>query len=226
VTATVPLLAAAGGIGLAHSVLPDHWLPLAVAARARRDPLSRVARLSLLAGAAHVAVSVVLGGMIILVGLSLRSVIESRTNLIVGAVLVLTGLAFLLAEATGHTHHHEHNHHHDDHDDHRDDHYDGIGEGHRPMPRGLALLIPFGAAASPDLTILPVFLAAATLGPGAAIGSLIVFTIVTISTFVGLTTLAVAGSYQFTSPWLDRYANTMTAIALIAIGALIATNVL
>jgi hypothetical protein len=222
VAATVPILAAAGGIGLAHSVLPDHWLPMAVAARARRDPLSRVARLSLLAGAAHVAVSVVLGGVIIAVGLSLRSVIESRTNLIVGAVLVLTGLAFLLAEATGHTHHHEHDHHHADHDD----HYHGIGEGHRPTPRGLALLIPFGAAASPDLTILPVFLAAATLGPGAAIGSLIVFTIVTVSTFVGLTTLAVAGSYQLTSRWLDRYANTMTAVALIAVGALIATNVL
>ena len=91
VTAAVPLLAAAGGIGLAHSVLPDHWLPLAVTARARRDPLPRVARLSLLAGTAHVAVSVVLGGMIIAVGLSLRSVIESRTNLIVGALLVLTG---------------------------------------------------------------------------------------------------------------------------------------
>jgi nickel/cobalt exporter len=225
VTAAVPILAAAGGIGLAHSVLPDHWLPIAVAARARRDQLSRVAQLSLLAGAAHVAVSVVLGGVIIAIGLSLRSVIESRTNLIVGAVLVLTGLAFLLAEATGHTHH-EHDHHHDDHDDHRDDHDDGIGEGHRSMPRGLALLIPFGAAASPDLTILPVFLAAATLGAGAAIGSLIVFTIVTVSTFVGLTTLAVAGSYQLTSPWLDRYANTMTAVALIAIGALIATNVI
>ena len=221
-TATVHILAAAGGIGLAHSVLPDHWLPLAVAARARRDPLRRVARLSLLAGTAHVAVSVVLGAVIIAVGLSLRSAIESRTNLIVGAVLVLTGVAFLLAEATGHTHHHEHDHHDADHDD----HLASIGEGFRPMPRGLALLIPFGAAASPDLTILPVFLAAATLGPGLAIGSLIVFTIVTLSTFVSLTALAVAGSYQLTSPWLDRYANTMTAVTLITIGALIATNVL
>ena len=117
-TATVPaLLAAAGGVGLAHSVLPDHWLPLAVTARARRDPLPRVARLSLFAGAAHVAVSVILGAIVIAVGLSLRSVVESRTDLIVGAVLILTGIVFLVLEATGHTHHH-----HDDHDDHDDDH--------------------------------------------------------------------------------------------------------
>jgi threonine/homoserine/homoserine lactone efflux protein len=209
VTAVPAVLAAAGGVGLAHSVLPDHWLPLAVTARGRRDPLRRVAGLSLLAGAAHVLVSVLLGGVIIAVGLSLRSVVESRTDLIVGGVLMVTGLVFLILEATGH-HHHEHDEH---------------GQ-HRSLPRGLGLLIPFGAAASPDLTILPVFLAAATLGTGAAVGSLIVFTIVTVATFVALTTLAAAGSYQLTSPWLDRYANTITALVLVVIGALIATHVL
>ena len=218
-TATVPaLLATAGGVGFAHSVLPDHWLPLAVAARARRDPLPRVARLSLFAGAAHVAVSVVLGGVVIAVGLSLRSVIESRADLIVGGVLVLTGVVFLVLELTGHGHHHHHDH--DEHDDHDDHDHD------RPLPKGLGLLIPFGAAASPDLTILPVFLAAAALGTGAAIGSLIVFTIITIGTFVALTTLAAAGSYQLTNPWLDRYANRITAVVLIGIGALVAMHVL
>jgi hypothetical protein len=49
---------------------------------------------------------------------------------------------------------------------------------------------------------------------------------VTVSAFVGLTALAVASSYQFTSPWLDRYATPMTAVALITIEALIATKVL
>ena len=90
----------------------------------------------------------------------------------------------------------------------------------------MALLIPFGAAASPDLTILPVFLAAATVGTGAALGSLLVFTVVTVATFVGLTTAAAAGGYQLTSPWLDRHANQITAVVLIVIGALIATRVL
>ena len=214
-TATVPaLLATAGGVGLAHSVLPDHWLPLAVTARARRDPLPRVARLSLLAGAAHVAVSVVLGAITIAVGLSLRSVVQSSTDLIVGGVLVLTGVVFLVLEATGRGHHHHHDEHH------------GEGGEHHPLPRGLGLLIPFGAAASPDLTILPVFLAAATVGTGVAIGSLVVFTIVTVATFVALTTLAAVGSYQLTSPWLDRYANMITAIVLIIIGTLVAVHVL
>lgn len=222
VSSSVPvLLVAAGGVGLAHSVLPDHWVPLAVLARARRDPLRRVARLSLLAGIAHVAVSLVLGAIVIAVGLSVRSAIESRTDLVVGAVLILTGVGFLLAEATGHTHAAQHrNEEHDGHphDPTEDDH-------HRRAPRGvMGLLVPFGAAASPDLTILPVFLAAAALGPAAAIGSLLVFTLITITTFVTLTTLAAAGGHQLRAPWIDRYANTITALVLILIGVLIATH--
>ena len=48
-------------------------------------------------------------------------------------------------------------------------------------------MVPFGAAASADPTILPVFLAATTAGAGAAIGSVIVFGAVTVGTIVGLT---------------------------------------
>jgi undecaprenyl pyrophosphate phosphatase UppP len=53
--------------------------------------------------------SVVLGAIVV-VGLALRSVIESRTDWIVVVVLILTGVAFLLAKATGHTRHHDHGH--------------------------------------------------------------------------------------------------------------------
>ena len=59
------LLAAAAGVGFGHAVLPDHWVPLAVLGRTRRYPLSRVARLSGLAGVAHVLVSIALGAVII-----------------------------------------------------------------------------------------------------------------------------------------------------------------
>ena len=62
-TATGPaLLAAAAGVGFGHAILPDHWVPLAVVGRTRRYPLSRVARLSGLAGIAHVLVSLEAAG--------------------------------------------------------------------------------------------------------------------------------------------------------------------
>ena len=38
---SVPLLIiAAGTVGFLHSILPDHWVPLALVGRTRRCPLS------------------------------------------------------------------------------------------------------------------------------------------------------------------------------------------
>jgi nickel/cobalt exporter len=216
---TPALLAAAAGVGFGHAILPDHWVPLAVLGRSRRYPLSKVARLSTLAGVAHVLLSLVLGGVIIGIGLQFRSTIESAQDTIIGGLLIATGLGFGIFELTGHDHHHDH-HDHDGHDGHEDEDPD-----ERRGLRGLAaVMVPFGAAASPDLTILPVFLAAATVGAGTAIGSLVIFAAVTISTIVGLTLAAARGGYQIHGEWLDRWGNTITAITLIIIGALILTR--
>ena len=82
-------------------------------------------------------------------------------------------------------------------------------------------MVPFGAAASPDLTILPVFLAAAAVGVGTAIGSLLIFAAVTIGTIVGLTLVAARGGYQIQGEWLERWGNVFTAAVLVIIGLLV-----
>ena len=87
-------------------------------------------------------------------------------------------------------------------------------------------MVPFGAAASPDLTILPVFLAATTAGLTTAISSLVVFALVTIGTMVGLTLAACFGGYQIRGQWLERWGNVGTALVLIVIGALVVTAVI
>jgi hypothetical protein len=218
---------AAAGVGFGHAVLPDHWVPLAALARTQRYPLRRVAKLSTAAGAAHVAVSLVLGAVIVIVGLQLRSTVESAQNVIVGGLLVVTGVVFLALELTGRGHGHPHDHAHDhshaqDHHDHPHDHHDHV---HRP-PRMLAVLVPFGAAASPDLTILPVFLAATATGALTAVGALVAFAAVTILTMLTLTLLATLGGYGLPERWLDRWGNRFTAGVLIVIGALVLAGVL
>jgi hypothetical protein len=87
-------------------------------------------------------------------------------------------------------------------------------------------MVPFGAAASPDLTILPVFLAACASGVGAAVGSVAVFAAVTIGTIVGLTVAAARGGYQITGEWLERWGNAFTALVLVIIGALVLGGIL
>ena len=226
------LLAAAAGVGFGHAILPDHWVPLAVLGRTRRYPLSRVARLSGLAGIAHVLVSLVLGAVIIAIGLQFRSAIQSAQDTIIGCVLIATGVGFAVFELTGHGHGHEHGHsHHLDDDAHDHDHgeHEHGEHAHREPSKGrvqglAAVMVPFGAAASPDLTILPVFLAATTAGVATAVGSLVIFAAVTIGTIVGLTLAAARGGYEIRGEWLERWGNVFTALVLVVIGVLVLTG--
>ncbi len=240
---TVPvLLLASAGVGFGHAIMPDHWAPLAVLARTRRTPLRRVLQQSSLAAVTHVLLSVLLGGLLILIGLRFRATVQRHEDLVVGGILLATGLVLLVLELLGRGHRHDDGHAHghghaDDHDNHDDGDRDhgadedskisGATRAHRDL---FALIVPFGAAASPDLTILPVFLAASALGSGPAAGSLAVFALVTIVTIVGMTVLTAAGARLLTGPRLergiDRRANLLTAATLVVIGGLVASGVI
>jgi FtsH-binding integral membrane protein len=235
---TPALFAAAAGVGFGHAVLPDHWVPLAVLGRTRRYPLAKIARLSSLAGVAHVLISILLGAVIIAIGLQFRSSVSGAQDAIIGSLLILTGLGFGALHATGRGHRHDHadrhGHDHDHPGDHAHVHDHPSGHGHRHVDpdaghgigRLAAIMVPFGAAASPDLTILPVFLAATTAGVATAVGSVVIFGAVTIGTIVGLTLGAAKGGYQIKGDWLERWGNAITGGVLVVIGALVLGGVI
>lgn len=246
----VLLLILTGGlVGFLHSVLPDHWVPLAVIGRAERWSVLRVARISALASAGHVAASVILSAIVAAVGLEFRHQVETKQGQFIGIVLVLTGIGFLIWGLTGHEHSHSHDGHGHTHDHghdhmHPHDHAHGEEEAHahahahglahthteehahaqvdeeqQPLARRLGgIAVAFGVAASPDLTVLPVALAASAAGIGAVAGVLVSFTAITMATFVGLTVIAMLAGYQIKGEWLERHATTITAIVLIGIG--------
>ena len=229
------LLLAAAGVGFGHAVLPDHWAPLAVLARARRDPLRRVVRRSLAAAGTHVALSLLLGAVLIVVGLRFRDTVLRYEDYVVGGLLLATGAAFLILELTGRGHGHghegEHGHSHggNGHDHvhpHSHDHAHAPSSRPGRLKAAASLAGPSGAAASPDLTILPVFLAASALGAATAVGSLVVFAGVTMATIVGLTVAASLGVARLTAPWVERRANLLTAGTLLLFGALIAVGLI
>jgi nickel/cobalt exporter len=219
------LLGVAGVVAIFHSLLPDHWVPLAVVARTQRWSLFHVGRMALLAALGHVITSLILGGLIALIGLQFQHEIETQQGHIVGIVLVLTGIIFLIWGLVGHGPH-GHNHG----EGHVHDH--GLGEmqddshehkysfrKEQPLVKRLAAItVPFGVAASPDLTILPVTLAASALGRVAVVGVLSVFAVFTIATFIALTVIATMAGYQIKGDWLEENANTITSLVLIAIG--------
>lgn len=295
---------------MVHSVMPDHWVPLAIVARSNRWSLLRTAKVSLLAALGHTVASVLLGLVIAAVGLAFRSAIIAQEGHVVGGVLIVTGLGFLayaIVQAArghgGHTHSHPHPHAHvrsvhedygaaphvhihtrhahpahnraDDHahgqdqgqadhpddghshaqdepagpeheQDHTHDHHHGHTHPHSLSRRHMhdrahhhthaegpsqgaagrrtnvisQVIVPFGIAASPDLTVLPVFLAASALGVWPAVLVLIVFAVATLATFVVLTVAATLGGYQVEWPWLEANGHLVSALLLLAIGVL------
>ena len=270
------LVVGAATVGVVHSILPDHWVPLAVVARTQRWTMLRLARVSFLAASGHVLTSIGLGSVVALVGLQFQKQIETQQEHIVGGILVVTGIGFLLWGITGHGHVHEHgsesekanheaNRNHDEHqavsrrqlDDQAHDHvheagvavagehihehtHGGVRHSHRHSHEAFiraraeliversgrgtllghigAIAVPFGVAASPDLTFLPFAVAASAFGVGSVSAVLGAFSAVTLATFVGLTLTATAVGYQMRGEWLEKNANTITSLVLIAIG--------
>lgn len=206
-----------------HSILPDHWVPLAVIARTRRWSIARTVRTSLLASVGHVLTSIILAGIIALVGLHFRRAFETQQGHIVGVILIATGVGFFIWSLVG-RHGHGHNHSHDE-----PLFVPGAGfvdEAGRialvdsPVQgRGIAaIIVPFGAAASPDLTVLPVALAASGFGLAAVVGVLVTFSAVTLGTFVVLTVGATLAGYQIKGAWLEDHGMLITAVVLAVIG--------
>jgi ABC-type nickel/cobalt efflux system permease component RcnA len=113
------LVGAAAAVALLHSILPDHWVPLAVIARTQRWRISHVIRVTFLASLGHVLTSLVLGGIIAFIGLQFQHEIDTQQGRIVGVVLILTGSFFLIWGVVGHG---PHGHHHADDHDHQHEH--------------------------------------------------------------------------------------------------------
>ena len=82
-TSLLLLLGAAATVAILHSILPDHWVPLALVARTQQWKLLRVARVSGLASLGHVIASLILGGILALIGLQFQSELYTQQGHII-----------------------------------------------------------------------------------------------------------------------------------------------
>ncbi len=183
-------------VAVVHSAMPDHWVPLAIVARGARWTISRTARVSLLAGLGHVGGSLILG---IAIGaiMPLGPDAPLQEGRLIGSLLVATGISLYVYSRLGRRR----------------------GKLRRAPPRSLAqMVVPFGVAASPNLAIVPVAMAAAGLGWTALAVCLVAFAAGTLATFLVLTVLGTLGGYLVEWPWLERNGDSVSAGLLVAIG--------
>ncbi len=148
------LLLSVVGVGVLHTVVPDHWLPIAVLARQRGWTRLETARASAVAGTGHVLTTLLLGVVVWIVG----ATAAARYGTVVDAAASLALIGFGLWIAWGawresrpasdqhHDHHGPDGHHHGSHGhSHVHSHGHAHNHAHEPWARD-ALYAPLQAA--------------------------------------------------------------------------------
>jgi ABC-type nickel/cobalt efflux system permease component RcnA len=119
------------GVGVLHTIVPDHWLPIALLARQRGWTPQETARAAAGAGAGHVVTTLLLGLLVWIVGASAAAHYGKIVDVLASFALIAFGLwiawgAWREFSATGgHVHAHNHGHHDDHEHDHVHDHAHG-----------------------------------------------------------------------------------------------------
>ena len=121
------LLSAVVAVGVLHTLVPDHWVPIVVIARQRGWTKLEAARAALVAGSGHTVTTLILGAIVWLAGTELGMRFGHLVD--VAASVALIGLGSWIALGSlrqrrragqghshggGHSHGHGHHHHHDE----------------------------------------------------------------------------------------------------------------
>jgi hypothetical protein len=122
------------GVGVLHTIVPDHWLPIAVLARQRGWTRAETARAAAMAGAGHVTTTLLLGVVVWIVGATAAAHYGKIVDTTASLALIAFGLWIAwgawreMQEGSGH--HHADGHSHDGHHQHGNVHNHPPGHHH------------------------------------------------------------------------------------------------
>jgi nickel/cobalt transporter (NicO) family protein len=211
----IAITAAAATVGALHSVAPDHWVPFAALARARRWPLAHTARITILCGLGHVTVSAILGIVALVTGLKAVHAIGIRLEEHATLLLMAFGTAYMvwglwrsfrrdpLAVMHHRRHHHAHGH---------NDHDHGLTEW--------SLFTLFSL--DPCVAVIPMIVAASAGGWGAVGAVVVVYEAATIAAMMVLVGAAVAGARTMRFAFLDRFGDAVAGGLILTTGGVLA----
>lgn len=199
------LALAAVSVGALHALAPDHWVPLAAVARARGWSRGRTGRVTLLCGAGHVTVSVALALAALVAGAGVIELVGRRLESLAGLLLIGFGAAYALwglrrgaARLHGHPH----------------AHYDHV---HDPAGATVGALV-LVYALDPCVAVIPLLLAAASLGAASAVAIAILYELATLGSMLLLVLVARAGARALHLRWLERYPHATAGAVITAAG--------
>lgn len=120
----VLLVGAVIGVGILHTIVPDHWVPITLIARQRGWTRAQTASAALKAGTGHVVSTLLIGVVVWVAGVAFATRFGTLVSTISSLALIAFGawiaIGALREMRTGHGHSHAHGHSHEhghDHDD-------------------------------------------------------------------------------------------------------------
>ena len=139
------LVAAVAAVGVLHTIVPDHWVPIVLIARQRGWSRAETARAAFQAGTGHVLSTLVIAGAVWIAGVAFAERFGHLVDLVSSAALIAFG-GWIAVSAWpelhhsaqhGHRHGHQHQHGHPhgqgDTDSHAHHHFDrDRRDGHEP----------------------------------------------------------------------------------------------
>jgi putative Mn2+ efflux pump MntP len=230
-SSTGPLLATAAATALLHAAIPDHWLPFVLIGRARDWSAAQTARVTLLAGILHLAVSFALALLALALGRAAVAALGETMEQATGPLLVLFGVVYAAWSwrKGGHFHpggallHRDdggcEGHEGDANQEHLHYHADEalIRDKGRFSATGLAMLVGL----NPCVLIVPVALSAAPHGSSAIVAVFVAYGAPTLILMVGLATLGSALTKRIRIPSAARHMEMISGLLIAVLGAVL-----
>ena len=193
------LVGAVAGVGVFHTVMPDHWVPITLLARQRGWSKAETARAAFQAGVGHVLSTLAIGLVVGIAGAAFARRFGSLVDVAASLALIGFGAWFAVAgwrEIDGEERDHPHPH----------------GSSGRT-----GLLIILGS--SPMVEGIPAFFAAARYGIALIAVMAVVFAASTIATYVVLCVGSAEGFGRVRLGPLERYGEVLSGglIALVGV---------
>ena len=206
-TMLLSLLGAGFATAFLHAALPTHWLPFVLVGRAQRWTLDRIMAAVVVAGLTHVAVTAMVGGLIVVAGLALDQWIAGLLPHLSAVLLFAFGGFYLVRSVIR---------------------APQIADGPSLETAGPAVshAAAFGAlvatmAISPGEVLLPFYLNQAQGGFAVLAALTVVFALGTVLGMALFTLLARAGWSVLRLERWARYEGAVLGLALIGVGLLV-----
>jgi ABC-type nickel/cobalt efflux system permease component RcnA len=206
------LVGAVAGVGVLHTVVPDHWVPITAVARARRWSPAQTARAAFTAGTGHVVSTLLIGLLVWLAGVAFAKRFGSLVEVASSVALIAFGLWIAVGAYRELRHEREH---HGGHEHHAHEHHPDPAKA---VSSRTALLLILGS--SPMIEGIPAFFAAAKYGPALISVMAAVFAIATIATYVLLCVWSAAGAQRLSlGPW-EPYGEVLSGLIIALVGGI------